>query len=161
MNFYWIHEKSEIIEIVDYVMNEKLGVIAIVNRNFPLISNLSVIENLMLVGSYHLSKNIKQLESDIFADLKKFNMDSKIHYRKERLSEFEDFLVRFLQAKHSYFNFVFIIDELTRIDEKNRDEFLDIIDKEENDNLVFIEYNKNKSEFSLHKFVTLGDYKLG
>jgi ABC-type uncharacterized transport system ATPase subunit len=141
-------------------LREKLGVIAIVHRGFPLISNLSVLENIMLVGSYHLAKDIKSLEDDIALYLKKFDMGLKVHFRKESLTEFEDFVVRFLQARHSYFKFIFVIDELGKISEENRDRFLNVIDKEKNDNIVFIEYNRYKDYYRSYKTVTLGDYKI-
>jgi len=71
---------------------------SIVSMDFPLISNLSVIENISLIKEYHYKISQKESYKNILELLKIFDLDKKADYRNPSLIEFERFIVMLIRA---------------------------------------------------------------
>lgn len=73
-----------------------LGIIA---SDLPLISNLAIIENIMLPSSFHHGDSLLSKEKWIKTELDRFQMADKCYHRPNQLSKFETFVVKYLAAK--------------------------------------------------------------
>ena len=71
---------------------------SIVSYNLPLLSRLSVCENIMLPLNYSEKMSIKQTEPVVKDLLSKFGMEQTLHYRQKRLNDYEVLIVKFLRA---------------------------------------------------------------
>ncbi len=71
---------------------------AIVSYNLPLLSALSVCENIMLPLNYSERMTRRQAEPIVEGLLHKFGMEQALHYRQKRLNDYEILIVKFLRA---------------------------------------------------------------
>jgi ABC-type lipoprotein export system ATPase subunit len=79
--------------IMEFCKDKKTGIIS---QNLPLISNLSAIENIALPISYHEGLTIKEVKLKAENLLEKYQLHDKIHYRKNQLNSFEEFIVKYI-----------------------------------------------------------------
>ncbi|MBQ3033339.1 MAG: hypothetical protein IJD28_03065 [Deferribacterales bacterium] len=71
---------------------------ALVSYNLPLLSRLSVCENIMLPLNYSERMSRKQTEPIVKELLSKFGMEQTLHYRQKSLNDYEVLIVKFLRA---------------------------------------------------------------
>lgn len=72
--------------------------LGIIWDKLPLISNLSVLENIMLPLSYHERVKIMQMREDVERELQKHGLYGILHARKDSLNHYQVFIVKYLQA---------------------------------------------------------------
>ncbi|MGE4319271.1 MAG: hypothetical protein AB7E96_10275 [Deferribacterales bacterium] len=97
---YYEHEDTAdawMATLMCYADQKRLG---IVSGTFPIIGNLSVIENILLPAAYHHKTSYDEGERAIIKDLRKFNIEHHLHSRSNQLNNFERFIVKFLQVKY-------------------------------------------------------------
>lgn len=70
----------------------------IVSANLPLLSALSVVENIMLPLCYSEKMSRGPAEAIVQELLTKFGLEDALHYRQKRLNEYEILIVKFLRA---------------------------------------------------------------
>lgn len=145
--------------LIDEILKSYLGKVALINRKFPLISNLSVFENIILPASYHSNSKYVFFEDKITEYLKRFNIYQKMHSRQNELTKFENFIVRFLQAFLSPFDKIIVINELYEFYKEERSVIFQFINDEKSDNILFMEYNRYKEIYDDIKYQDIGDYK--
>lgn len=145
--------------MIDEILNTYIGKVVLINRKFPLISNLSVFENIILPATYYSSDKHIFLEDKVVEYLKRFNIHQKMHSRQNELTKFENFIVRFLQAFLSPFEKIVVINELYEFNDEEKTVIFKFIDDEKSDNILFMEYNKYSEIYYDMKYQNIGDYK--
>jgi ABC-type lipoprotein export system ATPase subunit len=134
--------------IIDFAYDGKIGVIA---EELPLISNLAVLENIILPVSYHTGATFKELESKIITKLKEYDLSHIAYYRKNQLSNFENYIVKYIMAKFYKSDLIIFFSVIRHLFGKDRTNFFKLLNFENNENFVIIE-NKdfhNKIEENL------------
>jgi len=113
----------------------------------PLISNLSVLENIMLPLSYHEGVKTTERFEDVKNELKKHGCGDILHERKESLSVYQIFLTKYLQAvfyKPSFF--VFIAPMSTFAVEGER-EYFAFLAEHGSENFLILDYNGYENKY--------------
>ncbi len=82
--------------------------VSMVSYNIPLISTLSICENIVLPMEYFENIRKKEAEKIAYNMLKKYNLTHAMYYKPKKLNEFELLIVKFLRAsirkpKHIFF----------------------------------------------------------
>lgn len=142
-----VDDKNSYSDVYDHFQNFYFKKIAIVSKNYPLISNLSVLENITLPGSYHNKLKTDYQMDKVINDLKFLGFHQKLHSRKNELSDFEDLCVRILQGLYSDFKKIVIFGELNKYKFSNLDIILDFLAKERSENILFVDYNEMREFF--------------
>ncbi len=95
--YYQNHEEENRFfnEIFNLCKEFKIGFIT---GSLPLISNLSLIENIALPVSFHQGLTIKEVQHLVNDLLKEYGLENKIHYRKNQLDNFEEFIVKYMAS---------------------------------------------------------------
>ncbi|MBZ4642552.1 MAG: hypothetical protein PWQ25_1653 [Deferribacteres bacterium] len=159
MNICWIDNKINDKEIIYDILALKNVRIAVVNKIFPLISNLSVFENIVLPVCYHTGEKLDKYYDKVASLLKQFNMDTKIHFRQNELSKYENFVVRFLQGYLSGFDKIVVINEIYDLTLEEKKSVVSFLKAEKSDNVLFMEYNRYKNIYDGFEYNTIEDYK--
>lgn len=120
---------------------------AIIHKNFPLISNLSVIENITLPASYHKKSDISHYISKVSEDMAFLGFGEKINSRKNELSDFENLCVRTMQGLYSELREIIIFGELSKFGNSELNKLFNFLYKEKSENILFIDYNEMKGFF--------------
>lgn len=71
----------------------------IIYKHLPLVGNLSVLENIALLLSYHKGIKIRSVIEQITKELTVFGLENKLHHRRDSLSELEILFVKYITAK--------------------------------------------------------------
>jgi ABC-type uncharacterized transport system ATPase subunit len=74
--------------------------IGLVSSFFPIIGNLSVIENILLPAAYHHKLSYAEGMTLVQKDLEKYGLNNHLHYRNNELNDFERMIVKYLQVKY-------------------------------------------------------------
>jgi ABC-type uncharacterized transport system ATPase subunit len=82
---------------MEFANKTKIG---IVSNLLPIVGNLSVSENILLAAYYHHRISYKEGIKMVTSDLKKYNMEHKLHSRSNELNDFEKLIVKYLQVKY-------------------------------------------------------------
>lgn len=72
--------------------------VAIISHNLPLISTLSICENIMLPIQYFENVKRAQAESIVFDMLSKYQLSAFMHSKPKKLNEFHTLVVKYLRA---------------------------------------------------------------
>ncbi len=72
--------------------------VSIVSYNLPLMSKLSVCENIMLPINYFNKMKRKDAEPIVYELLEKFGLEHTLHYRQKILNDYEILVIKFLRA---------------------------------------------------------------
>lgn len=72
--------------------------VAIISHNLPLISTLSVCENIMLPIQYFENVGRNKAEEIVYELLSKFNLSAFFHSKPKKLNEFNTLVVKYLRA---------------------------------------------------------------
>ena len=142
-----VQSKSFYNDVYHHIHKFYFKKIAIISENYPLVSNLSVLENITLPASFHNKLKTDHYIEMVRSDLKTLGFEQKIHSRKNELSDFEKFCVRVLQGLYSQFKYMVIFGEVNRYTPDTLDIFLNFLGKERGENILFIDYNGVKSIF--------------
>ncbi|MGA1847168.1 hypothetical protein [Deferribacter abyssi] len=129
-------------DTLKYIKKNLINIkIAFVTEILPLISNLNLIENIMLPIQYHgLKYDIVQLNDD----LKKYNLNDKKFCRKDMLNEIEIFFTKFLMCKYFGAEIIFFINQFHYF--VNCSEvFYKFFNEQSSENFVIIEKEVYKS----------------
>jgi len=122
----------------------RLGVIW---DRLPLISNLSVLENIMLPLSYHERVKIMGKIDDVKHELKNHGFGDSLHERKENLSVYQIFITKYLQAlfyKPAFFVFIAPMRIFAGEDEKSYFAFLA---QHGSENFLILDYNGYENKY--------------
>lgn len=118
-------------------------------EKLPLISNLSVLENIMLPPEYHDSLKIKDMIDKIKDELKICNISEDIlHARRNDLDTFQMFIVKYLQAKFYNPKFIIFMNVLNLFLGEEESKFFDFIKKNGSEKFIFLDYNGYESIYS-------------
>jgi len=121
--------------------------LGIIWDRLPLISNLSVLENIMLPLSYHERVKIMGKSEDVEHELKKYGCGDIMHERKESLSVYQIFITKYLQAlfyKPAFFVFIAPMRIFAGEDEKNYFAFLT---EHGSENFLILDYNGYENKY--------------
>lgn len=72
--------------------------VSLVSYNLPLLSKLSISENIMLPLNFIKKIKVKKTEKIVYDLLEKFSLDHTLHYRQKRLNDYEILVVKYLRA---------------------------------------------------------------
>jgi ABC-type lipoprotein export system ATPase subunit len=159
MKIYWIDNYVKDKLIIDEILLSFHGKVALINRKFPLISNLSVLENIILPASYYSDNKYLFFKDRVAEYLNRFEMLQKMHSRQNELSKFENFVVRFLQAYFSPFEKIIAVNELYEFHDNERISIFQFLKAEKSDNVLFMEYNRYKDIYEGIEYQNIEDYK--
>lgn len=151
MKVLLVDDKNSYSDVYDHVQNLCFKKSAIVSKNYPLISNLSVLENITLPASYHNKLKTDYHMNKVINDLKFLGFQQKLHSRKNELSDFENFCVRILQGLYSDFKKMVIFGELNKYKRNNLNILLDFLVKERSENILFVDYNEMREFFEANR----------
>ncbi|MCX8083459.1 MAG: hypothetical protein N3C60_00855 [Calditerrivibrio sp.] len=119
----------------------------IIYKQLPIIGNLSVLENIALPMSYHKGMKIKQLISTIQDYLNIFNLSEKIHNRRDTLSNYEIFLVKYITALMFPVELILFIMPLDHVGIEHSHHLMDFFIKC-NENYAILDYNENYDKYA-------------
>ncbi len=112
----------------------------------PLISNLSVLENIMLPSGYHDSIKVKDMVDKIRDELKRYNVNENIlHARRNDLDTFQMFIVKFLQAKFYNPEYIIFINLLNLFVGEEERKLFDFFRTYGSEKFVILDYNGYES----------------
>ncbi len=83
--------------LMKVVKKQRVG---LVSSFFPIIGNLSVIENILLPLTYHHKITYHAALDIVQKDMEKFEMLDIMHYRSNQLNDFQKMIVKYLQVKY-------------------------------------------------------------
>ena len=89
--------KTWLQKLMEIAANNRIG---LVSSFFPIIGNLSVIENILLRAAYHHKLSHEDGFMLIKNDLEKYGLNNHLHYRSNELNDFEKMIVKYLQVKY-------------------------------------------------------------
>ncbi|MCD8553024.1 hypothetical protein [Seleniivibrio sp.] len=103
MNNYLIYYKSEeqmkewLKTLMQIVESQRVG---LVSSFFPIIGNLSVIENILLPLTYHHKITYSEALDIVGKDLENFGLKDIMHFRNNQLNDYQKMIVKYLQVKY-------------------------------------------------------------
>ncbi|UOD34157.1 hypothetical protein DSN97_08325 [Deferribacteraceae bacterium V6Fe1] len=159
MKIYWIDNFIKDKMLVDEILQSFHGKVVLINRKFPLISNLSVFENIILPASYYSENKHLFFEDKVAEYLNRFEMLQKMHSRQNELTKFENFVVRFLQAYFSPFENIIAVNELYELHDDERVAIFQFLKAEKSDNVLFMEYNRYREIYEGIEYQNIEDYR--
>lgn len=92
------HNVDEIIDILTKINSIELTYY-ILYKQLPLVGNLSVLENIALNLSYHKKLRIRDITESVKKELSRFNLQDKLHHRRDSLTDFDILIVKYIAAK--------------------------------------------------------------
>ncbi len=137
-------EKSYFQKIMGLCKKFKLGV---VDKDLPLISNLSLIENIALPVSYHTGITLKEVMLKSESLIKEYELQDKIHFRKNQLNNFEEFIVKYISSYLYEPIFFVFFNPLQNLFGYHRKKFYDFLSSENTEKFVIIENTDFKELF--------------
>ena len=129
-------EKKFFNEILNLCKEFKIGLIA---GSLPLISNLSLIENIALPASFHQGLTIKEVRHKTDDLLKEYGLKNKIHYRKNQLNNFEEFIVKYIASFLYNPRYFVFFNPLQTLFGHHRKMFYDFLGSKNTEKFVIIE----------------------
>lgn len=120
--------------------------VSIVSYNLPLLSKLSISENLMLPLNYIKHMSIKKSERIVFDLLEKFGLEHTLHHRQKRLNDYETLIIKYLRAIMLFPKHIIFIMPNNMIQLESYEEFIHFINTI-NDFTVTIVEHKNFSSY--------------
>jgi len=103
MNNYLIYyDDKEIMQtwldrLTELAQKQRIG---LVSSFFPIIGNLSVIENILLPAAYHHRMSYSEGLRMVGIDLDRYGLTDHLHLRSNELNDFEKMIVKYLQVKY-------------------------------------------------------------
>jgi len=125
-------EEKELIYEIKSKSVEKVGFVC---DSLPLISNLNLIENLLLIIEYH---GLNVDKNNLVEDLKRYNLFNKRYYRKDSLELFEIFFVKYLMCKYFQADIICFVNQFHNFVHK-REIFYEFFRENYSKNFVIIE----------------------
>ncbi|BAI80938.1 hypothetical protein DEFDS_1478 [Deferribacter desulfuricans SSM1] len=122
-------------ELIYEIKSKRVEKVGFVCDSLPLISNLNLIENLLLIVEYH-GLNIDK--NSIVEDLKRYNLFNKRYYRKDSLELFEIFFVKYLMCKYFQADTICFVNQFHSFVHK-REIFYEFFRENYSENFVIIE----------------------
>lgn len=133
-------EEDLILEKLIAYNDESLNIF-IISEQLPLISNLSVIENIVLPASYHRHKQIVEYIDKAEKYLREYGLEEKIHLRKGDINSYDIFLIKYISSKVSEVNNIAFIAPFNSVDVINYNKLLDFL-KKCDENCLIVDYNE-------------------
>lgn len=99
-HIYYKHEDTAsewLAVLMKYASKKRIG---LVSGFFPIIGNLSVLENVLLPAQYHHKMSYEYGLESVRRDLTKYDMEHHLHSRSNQLNDLERLIVKFLQVKY-------------------------------------------------------------
>lgn len=121
--------------------------IYIIAKELPLISNLSVIENIVLPASYHKNARLKDYIEEALRYLEGFGLADKVHKRRDDLDEFEQMLVKYISCKIVEVKNIVFMTPMKFIAPEKFEDFKRFL-KNCDENYLIIDYNKFYNEYN-------------
>lgn len=130
--------------LMGYANKTKIG---IVSNMLPIIGNLSVMENILIAAFYHHRTSYKEAVKLAGSDLKRFNMEQHMDSRSNDLSDFERFLVKYLQVRYLCPEWTVFISPRRMYVAEDEERFHEFLRCEDLQKSVIIEHASNKYLF--------------
>ncbi|MCA1928173.1 MAG: hypothetical protein LDL09_07090 [Calditerrivibrio sp.] len=143
-----VKNKEEETVIVNKLItyNEENLNIFIIADQLPLISNLSVIENIILPASYHRHKKIVEYIDIAHRYLSEYGLENRIYARKGDLNSYEIFLIKYISSKISEVDNIAFISPLNSVDVMYHGNLYDFF-KNCNENYLILDYNESYNKY--------------
>lgn len=150
---YYTHEDRAthwLSTLMSYAQHTRIGM---VSGYFPIIGNLSVVENILLPAQYHHKMPYDEGFELVTKELTKYSIEQHIHSRSNQLNDFERFIVKFLQVKFLEPEWIVFFNPRRMFIAEYEDRFHQFLRCEEIKKSVIIEHEKHR-----YLFEDMNDY---
>ncbi|MDE7169622.1 MAG: hypothetical protein K2N67_05440 [Mucispirillum sp.] len=129
--------------------------VGIVSGSLPLISTLSVCENVMLPLQYFENMKRGQAESIAASFLEKFGLGFAMHYKPKNIGDYDILIVKFLRAIMRSPQHIFFILPHNMISTEKYGNFTEFAEYIENMEITVVEHSRYMGEYSGTNFMEI------